>query len=408
MKNQIENFLINKFTSLISTNTQSDYESKTYPSTEAQIYFAEMLANECVMLGLEDVKVDKNCYVTAVLPANTNEEKPVVGFIAHMDTSPDFSGLNIVPNIIDNYSGEDIKLKNNITISPNEFPSLKKYIGKKLITADGTTLLGADDKAGISEILTAMHYLITNPEIKHGKIKIAFTPDEEVGRGVDYFNVKDFGCDFAYTIDGGELGELNYETFNAARAKIAFEGRNIHPGTAKDIMINASLAAMEFNALLPSMETPSHTSSRQGFYHLIHISGDVESANAEYIIRDFEKDAFEKRKQNLLGWINSINNSYNKEIAKIEIHDEYYNMAEILKERMDIIDIAKKAMQEAGIEPIVLPIRGGTDGSRLSFDSLPCPNIFTGGHNFHGPYEFICVDSMIKAVEVIINIAKSI
>lgn len=401
---ETEEILIKRFISLISINTQSDYSSKSYPSTESQVYFAEMLANECVMLGLDNVIVDKNSYVTAEIPANTEKKLPTIGFIAHMDTSPDYSGQNIKPKIIENYDGKDIILSNGITIETKEFPCLKNYIGEKIITADGTTLLGADDKAGIAEILTAMYVLINNPEIEHGKIKITFTPDEEIGCGVNYFDVEKFDCDFAYTIDGGELGELSYETFNAARAVINFNGRSVHPGSAKDTMINSLLLATELNAMLPKEEIPEKTEERQGFYHLLSIEGDVSFSKMEYIIRDFDRENFERRKDYLVKCTEDINRNYKKPVAELILHDEYYNMAEVLNDYPDIIKMAEKAMIKADIQPKIVPVRGGTDGSRLSFLGLPCPNIFAGGHNFHGPYEFVVVNSMVKAVEVIVNI----
>lgn len=395
--------LISTFTNLIKFNTTSNPHSDTYPSSEYQEYFAEMLAGMLQTMGLK-VTMDKYCYVTGTLPANTDEKLPVIGFISHIDTSPDFTGANINPNIIENYNGDSIEL-NNITISPTEFPFLKNYIGQTLITSDGTTLLGADDKAGITEILTAIDYLIKHPEIKHGEIKVAFTPDEEIGKGVDYFNVKEFGCDYAYTMDGGILGEVSYENFNAARAKIDITGKSVHPGSAKDTMINASLLGMEINSMLPAEQIPAKTEGYEGFFHLTEINGDVSSCHLDYIIRDFDKSEFNNKKQLISNAVDYVSKKYNTEI-KLNLYDEYYNMSEIIEKNKDVLDIAVNAIKKADVTPIIEPIRGGTDGARLSFMGLPCPNIFTGGHNFHGPYEFICVESMEKAVQVIINIAS--
>lgn len=405
MSYDIKENVKNRFLTLIKTDTTSDDASKDFPSTEAQVYFAEALASLCAEIGLQEVKIDKYCYVTAALPSNIEENVPVIGFISHMDTSPDCSGRGIAPVITENYNGKDIIL-NNTVLSPKEFPSLLNYKGQTLISSDGTTLLGSDDKAGISEILTAMEYLMANPDIKHGKIKIAFTPDEEIGRGVDYFDVPSFGCDFAYTIDGGKLGELSTETFNAAAANIKIKGKSVHPGSAKDIMINAALAAAEFSSLLPEAETPSHTEGREGFYHLTSIEGNVENAELNYIIRDFDKDSFNARKAKITEITDSLNKKYGAGTVKTVITDQYENMYQVLKNRADITERAAAAMKKAGVVPVIEPIRGGTDGARLSFMGLPCPNLFTGGHNFHGPYEYIPLESMVKAVEVIINIAK--
>ncbi len=401
----IEQKLIDNFYSLIKFDTTSDHYSTTYPSTTSQIEFAKILAKKCEEIGLVDVKVDHNGYVLATLKATTNKPTSKIGFIAHMDTSPDFSGKDINPNLIENYDGNDIILK-NIVLSPKEFPSLKNYIGKKLITTDGTTLLGADDKAGIAEILTAFEYLKNNPQIEHGEIKLAFTPDEEVGNGVTYFNVKEFDCDFAYTIDGGKAGELNYENFNAASATINISGKNVHPGQATNIMINSAMIANELLSMLPN-ETPSNTKDYEGFYHLTDIKGNVEKTTLNFIIRAFDKDEFESKKQTIINIVDTLNEKYNN-LLKLDLKDSYFNMYDILKDNMDIIEKAKKAITKTGLTPIVKPIRGGTDGARLSFMDLPCPNIFTGGHNFHGPYEYVCVESMVKAVEVIINISTDI
>jgi len=373
------------------------------PSTRTQLHFADYLAKECREIGLSDVTVDQYGYVMATLP-ETVEGAPIIGFIAHMDTSPDAKGDGIMPNIVEQYDGGSIPL-NSISISPEEFPVLQNYIGDTLITSDGTTLLGADDKAGIAEILTAMHYLKKHPEIPHGKIRIAFTPDEEIGHGVDNFDVKTFGADFAYTIDGGELGELQYENFNAARAIIKIEGKNVHPGTAKNIMINAALLGTEIAALLPEKEIPAKTEGYEGFFHLCSFEGTVSSASLNYIIRDFDSNAFEHRKNMLRMIVDRKKNQYPNSIT-LEIRDEYYNMFSCVSEHISIINLAKEAMESCDVAPIIRPIRGGTDGARLSYMSLPCPNVFTGGHNFHGPYEFIPVSSMEKAVQTIIKICE--
>lgn len=396
-----------RFLSLVKIDTASDEGSSEFPSTESQVYFAEMLASVCAEIGLENVRIDKYCYVSAELASNDDGSGPVIGFISHMDTSPDCSGRGISPIITQNYDGGEIRLKNGAVLSPEQFPSLLSYKNQTIISSDGTTLLGADDKAGIAEILTAMEYLLANPQIKHGKIKIAFTPDEEIGRGVDFFDTEAFGCDFAYTIDGGGLGELSLETFNAASAKLSFKGKSVHPGEAKGVMINAALLAMEFNAALPPQEIPSQTQAREGFYHLTYVKGGVESAEASYIIRDFDKTSFERRKKLMLETAEKMNEKYNSQAVEIILKDHYENMYEILKDRKDIADRAVDAMKSAGVEPVIKPIRGGTDGARLSFMKLPCPNIFTGGHNFHGPYEYIPLESMVKAVEVIVNISRS-
>lgn len=394
--------IIDLFTRLIKFDTTSNPESKEYPSTESQFFYADILAAELTKIGLKEVAIDKYGYVTATLHGNT--EGPTIGLISHMDTSPDCSGYGISPIIIENYDGKPIERKGP-ALSSEEFPELKYYIGKTIICSDGTTLLGADDKAGITEIITALEYLINHPEIKHTTIKVAFTPDEEIGAGVDYFDVKKFGCDYAYTIDGGIVGEISYENFNAARAKIDIVGKSVHPGSAKDIMINAGLIASKFNSMLPADETPATTDGYEGFYHLTKLSGNVENAYLDYIIRDFNKENFENRKNNIINIVETLNKEYGNGTIKLDLYDEYYNMAEIINEHKYVLDKAVNAIKETGIEPLIEPIRGGTDGARLSYMGLPCPNIFTGGHNFHGPYEFICVESMIKSVETIINIA---
>jgi len=400
--------ILNRFFEYISFDTQSDENTNMTPSTLGQFEFAKHLVNELKEIGLTDAKVDEYGYVMATLSSNIEKNVPVIGFLAHMDTSPDFSGKNIQPKLVKNYDGEDIILdeKSNLFLKPDEFPELKKYIGQDIITTNGHTLLGADDKAGIVEIITAMEYLINNPQIKHGKIRIAFTPDEEIGQGADNFNVEEFGADFAYTIDGGEIGELEYENFNAAVATITFYGRNVHPGYAKDKMRNSMRIANQFISLLPRHETPEHTEDYEGFYHLISMSGDVEKSELVYIIRDFYTDRFADRKRGLKHLTDKINSEFGDGTAVIEIKDQYYNMREKIEPLMYIVDLAEKAMKEVGVEPLIRPIRGGTDGSRLSFMGLPTPNIFAGGHNFHGRYEFIPLQSMEKAVEVIIKIAE--
>lgn len=395
--------IIETFTSLVKIDTTSDPEAQSYPSTEAQFYFADVLAGMLSKIGMENISIDKYSYVTAELKGNIDGD--TIGFISHMDTSPDCSGYCISPIIIENYNGMDIERKGP-DLSPNEFPVLKNYIGKTIICSNGTTLLGSDDKAGITEILVAMEYLKNHPEIKHPTLKVAFTPDEEIGAGVDHFDVEKFDCDYAYTVDGGVVGEISYENFNAARAKIDIIGKSVHPGTAKGQMINAGLVANEVNSMLPANETPSQTDGYEGFYHLTKINGNVENAHLDYIIRDFDRDNFEKRKNNILYIVETLNKKYGEGTLKLDLYDEYYNMAEIINKNKFVLDKAVKAIEATGVTPLVEPIRGGTDGARLSFMGLPCPNIFTGGHNFHGPYEFVCVESMIKAVETIINITK--
>lgn len=401
----IEKILIEIFCDLIKFDTTSDPYSSIYPSTNSQREFGKILAKKCEDIGLDNVKIDKNGYVIATLKSNIDKNVDKIGFIAHMDTSPDFNGKDIKPNIIENYDGKDIILK-NIVLSPKEFPDLNNYIGKKLITTDGTTLLGGDDKAGIAEILTAFWYLKNNPHIKHGEIKLAFTPDEEVGAGVEYFNIEDFGCDYAYTIDGGGAGEINYENFNAADAKINILGKNVHPGQATNIMINSAMVANELLYMLPN-ETPTNTKDYEGFYHLTDIKGNVEKTSLHFIIRAFDKDEFENKKQTIKNIVDKLNKKYNN-LLELNLKDSYFNMYNVLKDKEEIIEKAKKAIKKAGLEPYNKPIRGGTDGARLSFMNLPCPNLFTGGHNCHGPYEYVCVESMVKSVETIINIATDI
>lgn len=400
--------LLERFVRYVKIDTRSDDTSSTFPSTEKQWNLSRMLCDELNALGLQDVSIDENAYVMATLPANTDQAVPVIGFLAHVDTSPETPGDNVKPQIIENYAGGDIILnrENNVVLSPADFPELNDYIGHTLITTDGTTLLGADDKAGIAEIMTAMAYLVQHPEIKHGAIKIAFTPDEEIGKGVDFFDVKKFGAEYAYTLDGGAIGELEYETFNAASATIKVQGRNIHPGYAKNKMINAMLIAMEFNNMLPEFEKPAYTQHYEGFFHLVKIEGGVENCTMQYIVRDHDKEIFGRRKQFLAAVATFLNEKYGENRVVVELKDQYYNMREKIEPVMHVVETAQKAMEMAGVEPKIKPIRGGTDGARLSYMGLPCPNIFAGGHNFHGKQEFIPLQSMHKAVEVIVNIVK--
>ena len=392
-----------RFLTYVKHHTTSDGSSDTFPSTKRQLAFAAFLAKECEAIGLQSVSVDAYGYVTALLPGNT-ANAPTIGFISHMDTSPDASGENVLSNIVENYDGKAIPL-NGTVLSPKEFPSLKEYIGQTLITSDGTTLLGADDKAGIAEILTAAEYLLAHPEIPHGDIRIAFTPDEEIGKGVDFFDVDKFHADFAYTLDGGRIGELEYENFNAARAIIRIKGKNVHPGSAKNVMKNAALIGTEIASLLPERETPAKTEGYEGFFHLCSFEGDVTSATLNYIIRDFNADSFAHRKELLRLIVERKNAQYNNCI-ELDLHDEYYNMLSQIEPHMEIVSLAKQAMLDCGITPIIQPIRGGTDGARLSFMGLPCPNLFAGGHNFHSNYEYVPVPSMEKAVSMIVRIAE--
>ena len=392
-----------RFLTYVKHHTTSDESSDTFPSTKRQLAFAAFLAKECEAIGLQSVSVDAYGYVTALLPGNT-ANAPTIGFISHMDTSPDASGENVLSNIVENYDGKEIPL-NGTVLSPKEFPSLKEYIGQTLITSDGTTLLGADDKAGIAEILTAAEYLLAHPEIPHGDIRIAFTPDEEIGKGVDFFDVDKFHADFAYTLDGGRIGELEYENFNAARAIIRIKGKNVHPGSAKNVMKNAALIGTEIASLLPERETPAKTEGYEGFFHLCSFEGDVTSATLNYIIRDFNADSFAHRKELLRLIVERKNAQYNNCI-ELDLHDEYYNMLSQIEPHMEIVSLAKQAMLDCGITPIIQPIRGGTDGARLSFMGLPCPNLFAGGHNFHSNYEYVPVPSMEKAVSMIVRIAE--
>ncbi len=397
-----------KFLKYITFDTKSDPESDTNPSTVKQFELAKELEREMENLDLKNIKLSDKCYLYATLPSNSDKELPVIGFISHLDTAPDASGTNINPQIIENYDGKDIILNKNknIILSPKDFPELKKYIGQTLITTDGTTLLGADDKAGIAEIMSAVEYLVKHPEIKHGTIKIAFTPDEEIGRGADHFDVNYFGADYAYTVDGGEIGELEFENFNAASLNVTVKGRNVHPGTAKNQMINSINIAHEYHSMLPNIKRPEHTTAYEGFYHIMNITGTVDETKMSYIIRDHNREKFEDMKKHAIAVADLLNKSHNKEIISVEIKDSYFNMKEKIEPVMHIIETAKQAMINADIKPKIRPIRGGTDGSRLSYMGLPCPNIFTGGHNFHGIYEYISLNSMRKAAEVIVNIAK--
>ncbi len=400
--------VIERFLEYVKHNTKSDEESEMVPSTSIQLEFAKFLQEELENVGLKNISLDDKGYLMAELPANTEKEIPTIGFIAHMDTAPDISGEGVKPKIVKSYDGEDIILneEKNIVLSPTDFPEIKRYIGQDLITTDGNTLLGADDKAGIAEIITAMEFLIGNPEIEHGCIKIGFTPDEEIGRGADYFDVEKFGANFAYTMDGGEIGELEYENFNAARADVNIKGRNVHPGSAKNKMINSISIGNELIQLLPKEQVPEKTEGYEGFYLLISFEGTVENTKLKFIIRDHDREKFENKKKLMQDIEANLNDKYGKGTVDINIADQYYNMKEKLEPVMHIVDAASEAMKISGVTPIIQPIRGGTDGARLSFMGLPTPNIFTGGHNFHGRYEYIPINSMEKAVEVIINIVK--
>lgn len=400
--------IINRFTSYITIDTESDPKSDSTPSTEKQWNLAKKLAEELKEMGMSDVSIDENAYVMATLPSNVEHEVPAIGFVSHFDTSPDFTGANIKPQIVENYDGKDIILNEaeDIVLSPDYFEDLLQYKGQTLITTDGTTLLGADDKAGITEIMSAVEYLLKHPEIKHGPIKVGFTPDEEIGRGAHKFDVQKFGAKWAYTMDGSQIGELEYENFNAAGADVKVKGKIVHPGYAKGKMVNSMYIAQDFVNSLPRLETPEHTEGRQGFFHLTQISGKVEETNMHYIIRDHDKEHFEARKKMMLDLAAEINSQHQKEVITIEIKDQYFNMREKVEPVMHIVDIAEDAMKAVDVEPIIKPIRGGTDGSQLSFMGLPCPNIFAGGHNFHGRYEYVPVESMIKATEVIVKIAE--
>lgn len=400
--------IIKRFISYAIIDTESNPNSDSTPSTKKQWDLANKLAEELKAIGMEDVTIDDNAYIMATLPGNVDYDVPTIGFIAHFDTSPDFTGANVKPQIIENYHGGDILLnkEENIVLSPDYFDDLRQYIGQTLITTDGTTLLGADDKAGICEIVSAMEYLINNPQIKHGKIRVGFTPDEEIGRGAHKFDVEKFGADWAYTMDGSQIGELEYENFNAASAKVKIKGKIVHPGYAKGKLINSMYIATQFINSLPTLETPEHTEGYEGFFHLTAISGEVEETVLEYIIRDHDKEKFEARKALFEKLANELNSQYDNNTVVVEIKDQYYNMREKIEPVMHIVDIAEEAMKQLGITPIIKAIRGGTDGSQLSYMGLPCPNIFAGGHNFHGRYEYVPVESMIKATEVICKVAE--
>ncbi len=400
--------IIERFIKYTQFDTMSDPDSTNCPSTEGQLTFGDYLVKELQSIGLRDAAMDRNGYIMATLPANIDYEVPVIGFIAHMDTSPDISGANIKAQVVKNYDGRAIVLntEKNIVLSPHEFPELASYAGEDLLTTDGTTLLGADDKAGICAIVTAIEYLLSHPQIAHGAVRVGFTPDEEIGRGANLFDVAKFNAAFAYTVDGGGLGELEYENFNAAQAKITIKGRNVHPGTAKNKMRNSLHMAMELDGMLPPAERPSHTENYEGFYHLNELNGSVEEAQLDYIIRDHDREVFAGRKKRLEKIVAYLNDKYGEGTVGLDMHDQYYNMRERLESAMHVVDLACKAIEELGITSRIAPIRGGTDGARLSFMGLPCPNIFTGGHNFHGKYEFLPVESLKKASAVIRKIIE--
>lgn len=399
--------LVERFIRYVKINTRSDESSRTCPSTPGQLELAHLLTEELKEIGIQDITLDENGYVMATLPANISKEVPVVGFLAHLDTSPDSKSGSVEPQIVEHLGkGIILNKEENIILSPLEFPVINNYIGQQLITSDGTTLLGADDKAGIAEIMTAMDYLIRHPEIKHGSVRIAFTPDEEIGRGPDKFDVRKFNAKYAYTVDGGALGEIEYENFNAAKAKISIQGLNVHPGTAKNKMKNSMLIAMELNNMLPASEVPEHTEAYEGFFHLTDMKGSVENTTINYLIRDHDLKAFNKKKDLLIKIVDHLNLKYGSRTVKLIMVDQYYNMKEKIEPVFEIVVQARKAIQARGIVPKIIPVRGGTDGSRLSFMGLPCPNLFTGGHNFHSRFEFIPVKSMEKAVEVIVKIIE--
>jgi len=404
--------IIDRFISYVTIDTESDPNSTTTPSTAKQWDLANKLVEELKAIGLQDVSIDSKSYIQATLPSNLDYTVPTIGFVAHFDTTPDFTGANVKPQIVPNYDGGDIVLnkEQNIVLSPSYFEDLLQYKGQTLITTDGTTLLGADDKAGVTEIVTAMEYLVKNPQIKHGTIKVGFTPDEEIGRGADFFDVEKFGCEWAYTMDGSQIGELEYENFNAAGVKLTFKGKSVHPGYAKGKMINSMLLANKYISKLPKDEVPERTKGYEGFFHVVHFDGSIEETNVQLIIRDHNRKKFEQRKKEVQKIAKKFNKKYAKQfgddIVTIDVKDQYYNMREKIAPVMHIIDIAEAAMKQLGIKPLIKPIRGGTDGSRLSFMGLPCPNIFAGGHNFHGKYEYVPVESMQKAIDVIVKIAE--
>ncbi len=399
--------VIDRFIRYAKVHTTSDSKSKSFPSTDRQLDFADQLVAELKEIGMEDVEKDARGYVMATLSSNIEQDCPVVGFVAHMDTSPDFSGENVNPQFV-KYEGGDISLNEKVVLSPKQFPDLEKYVGQELITTDGTTLLGADDKAGLAEIMTALDYLLENPEVKHGKVRVCFTPDEEIGKGADYFDVEKFGAKFAYTLDGGEIGELEYENFNAAMATVTINGRSVHPGAAKNKMINAIEVGTRLMSMIPANERPEFTEKREGFFHCISFQGGVDKTTVTLIIRDHDMDLFKKRKNLVAQACNFLNETYGQGTVELEMVDQYYNMREKVEPVMYVVDLAEEAMLELGINPKIKPIRGGTDGSRLSYMGLPCPNIFAGGYNFHGPYEYVPTKSMIKAVEVVIRICEKV
>lgn len=399
--------VIDRFLNYVTYDTQSNPEGLTTPSTPSQLVFGDVLVEQLKEIGMTHIEKDEHGYIYATLESNVSHDVPVIAFISHLDTSPDFTAVHVKPQMID-YQGGDIVLnqEKNIILSPNDFDSLNRYVGQTLITTDGTTLLGADDKAGIAEIITAMDYLIKHPEIKHGCIKVAFTPDEEIGHGASKFKIEKFGADFAYTVDGGVIGELQYESFNAAEAKVIIHGKSVHPGSAKNKMINAGLIATEFMSHFPQLETPQATENYEGYYHLTSINGNCEEATLKIIVRDFDKEKFNQRKQFIQQLVEEFNTNYPTKPIELTLTDQYYNMHLQIEDKMYIVDLAKQALIESGVEPLIVPVRGGTDGSGLSFRGLPTPNLFTGGHNFHGKFEYIPVPSMEKAVDVIVKIAE--
>lgn len=399
--------VFDRFIRYAKVHTTSDPNSTSFPSTDRQLDFADQLVAELKEIGMQEVEKDDKGYVMATLPSNIDKDCPVVGFVAHMDTSPDFSGENVNPQVV-KYQGGDIQLSEKVVLSPEQFPELEKYVGQELITTDGTTLLGADDKAGLAEIMTAMDYLLENPEVKHGKVRVCFTPDEEIGKGADHFDVEKFGAKFAYTLDGGEIGELEYENFNAAMATVTIKGRSVHPGTAKNKMINAIEVGTRFMAMLPVNERPEFTEKREGFFHCVSFQGGVDKTTLVLIIRDHDMNLFEKRKSLVTQACTFLNETYGQGTVELEMVDQYYNMREKVEPVKYVVDLAEEAMHELGISPKIKPIRGGTDGSRLSYMGLPCPNIFAGGHNFHGPFEYVPTKSMNKAVEVVIRICEKV
>ncbi len=402
--------IIDRFIKYVTIDTESDPNNPAFPSTAKQWDLARVLEQELKEIGMEDVELDENCYLMATLPSNLDYEVPTIGFVAHIDTSPDFTGANVKPQVHENYDGKDIMLneEQNIVLSPDYFEDLLQYKGQTIITTDGTTLLGADDKAGVTEIVSAMEYLIQNPEIKHGKIRICFTPDEEVGKGAHLFDVEKFGAEWAYTMDGSQIGELEYENFNAAGATVTIDGKIVHPGYAKGKMINSMLIASEFINALPEDEVPERTTGYEGFFHLHHMEGKVEQTKLHYIIRDHDMEQFNNRKKAVLDLAEVLNAKQGKKLVSVEIKDQYFNMKEKVTPVMHIVDIAEEVMKDMGITPLIKPIRGGTDGSQLSYKGLPCPNIFAGGHNFHGRYEYVPAESIVKASEVIVGIAQKV